>query len=89
MKDNSIPKEHELESTSKLDQQGKLKNVEGILIEFYIKTVDKYGVVTARGQGQTEIYCIADSGVEASFTMIVLGLNSSSITVEQYDSYIL
>lgn len=44
MKDNSIPKEHELESTSKLDQQGKLKNVEGILIEFYIKTVDKYGV---------------------------------------------
>lgn len=44
MKDNNIEKEHTLESTEKLDQQGKLKSVDGILIEFYIKTVDKYGV---------------------------------------------
>lgn len=44
MKDNNIEKEYTLESTEKLAQEGKLKNVDGILIEFYIKTVDKYGV---------------------------------------------
>ena len=54
-----------------------------------VATVDQNGVVTAKGQGQTEIYCIADSGVESSFTVIVLALNSSKITVEQYDSYVL
>lgn len=54
-----------------------------------VATIDKNGVVTAKGQGQTEIYCVADSGVEASFTVIVPALNSSKITLEQYDSYVL
>lgn len=54
-----------------------------------VATVNKNGVVTAKGQGQTEIYCIADSGVESSFTVIVPALNSSKITLEQYDSYVL
>lgn len=54
-----------------------------------VATVDKNGIVTAKGQGQTEIYCIADSGVESSFTVVVLALNSTNITIEQYDSYIL
>ncbi|MBQ2745620.1 MAG: Ig domain-containing protein [Lachnospiraceae bacterium] len=54
-----------------------------------VATVDKNGIVTAKGQGETEIYCVADSGVESSFKVIVLALNSTNITVEQYDSYIL
>lgn len=54
-----------------------------------VATVDKNGIVTAKGQGQTEIYCVADSGVESSFTVIVLALNSSKVTVEQYDTYVL
>lgn len=54
-----------------------------------VATIDKNGIVTAKGQGQTEIYCIASSGIESSFKVIVLALNSTNITVEQYDSYIL
>lgn len=54
-----------------------------------VATVDKNGVVTAVGQGNAEVYCIADSGVESSCEIIVLALNATEITVEQYDSYIL
>lgn len=54
-----------------------------------VATIDENGIVTARGQGETEIYCIAESGVESSFKVVVLALNSTNITVEQYDSYIL
>ena len=54
-----------------------------------VATVDSNGVVKAIGQGQTEIYCVADSGVEASFTVIVPALNATMITVEQYDTYVL
>ena len=42
MKDNKIDKEYELESTEKLPMEGKLKNVDGVLIEFYIKTNDNF-----------------------------------------------
>ncbi|MBP3338077.1 MAG: Ig-like domain-containing protein [Lachnospiraceae bacterium] len=51
--------------------------------------VDSKGVVTAVGQGNAEVYCIADSGVESACEIIVLALNSTEITVEQYDSHIL
>ncbi len=54
-----------------------------------VVTVDKNGVVTAVGQGNAQVYCIADSGVESSCDIIVLSLNATTITVEQYDSYIL
>ncbi len=54
-----------------------------------VATIDENGIVTARGQGETEIYCIAESGIESSFKVVVLALNSTNITVEQYDSYIL
>ena len=43
MKSNKIDKEFELSSTDKLPMEGKLKNVEGILIEFYISTLDRFG----------------------------------------------
>lgn len=43
MKSHKIDKEYELASTDKLPMEGKLKNVEGILIEFYIMTLDKFG----------------------------------------------
>jgi len=52
-------------------------------------TVSKTGLVTAVGQGNAVVYCISDSGVESECEIIVLGLNSASITVEQYDSYTL
>lgn len=44
MRSHKIDKEYELASTDKLPMEGKLKNTEGILIEFYIKTVDQFGV---------------------------------------------
>ncbi|MDE6208514.1 MAG: Ig-like domain-containing protein [Lachnospiraceae bacterium] len=52
-----------------------------------VATVDANGNVYARGQGVTEIYCIADSGIESSCEVIVLALNATSITLEQYDYY--
>lgn len=52
-----------------------------------IATVDSNGNVYAKGQGVTEIYCIADSGIESSCEVIVLALNATSITLEQYDYY--
>lgn len=54
-----------------------------------VATVDANGVVTAVGQGNAEVYCIADSGVESSCEIIVLAMNATTITLEQYDSYIL
>ena len=44
MRTYKVDKEYELESTSKLPMEGKLKNVDGVLIEFYISTVDRFGV---------------------------------------------
>lgn len=64
-------------------------NVEWISGDPCVAVVDKNGIVTAKGQGQTEIYCVADSGVEASFTVIVPALNATNITLEQYDTYVL
>ncbi len=52
-----------------------------------VATVDSNGNVYAKGQGQTQIYCIADSGIEDSCEVIVLALNASSISIEQYDYY--
>ena len=54
-----------------------------------VATVDANGVVTARGQGNCIIYCVAESGVEDECEVNVLALNSTSITLEQYDNYIL
>lgn len=54
-----------------------------------VATVDGNGVVTARGQGNCIIYCVAESGVEDECEVNVLALNSTSITLEQYDNYIL
>ena len=44
MAKNKIDKEYTLEPTYKLPQEGKLKNVEGIRIEFFIKIRDKFGI---------------------------------------------
>lgn len=53
-----------------------------------VATVSATGVVTARGQGNTIIYAISnETGVETSCEVIVLALNASHITLEQYDSY--
>ena len=39
-----VDKEYTLESTGKLPKEGKLKNVDGVRIEIYIKVVDKFGI---------------------------------------------
>lgn len=53
-----------------------------------VATVSDTGVVTARGQGNTEIYAISsETGVETTCEIIVLALNATSVTLEQYDSY--
>ncbi len=53
-----------------------------------IATVSADGVVTARGQGMTEIYCISDeTGVESSCEVIVLAMNATYITLGQYDTF--
>lgn len=44
MTKNKIDKQYILEPTYKLAQEGKLKNLDGIKIEFYIKVSDKFGV---------------------------------------------
>lgn len=54
-----------------------------------VATVDKNGNIKAKGQGNCAIYCVSDSGVESSCEIIVLALNSSNITLEQYDTYTL
>ena len=41
---NKIDEEYTLEPTYKLPQEGKLKNLDGIRIEFYIKIKDKFGI---------------------------------------------
>ena len=54
-----------------------------------VATVNSNGTVTAVGAGSCEIYCIAESGAEGVVTVNVVGLNETSITVEQYDSHLL
>ena len=44
MRDNKIDKEYTLPSTEKLPAEGKLKQVNGVLIEFYIEVADKFGI---------------------------------------------
>lgn len=76
-------------AAARLKPSNSTDGVEWVSGDPCVAVVDQNGMVTAKGQGQTEIYCIADSGIESSFTVIVLALNSSQITVEQYDSYVL
>lgn len=53
-----------------------------------VATVDSNGVVTSKGQGLATIYAIStDTGLESSCDVIVLALNATYITLEQYDSY--
>lgn len=53
-----------------------------------VATVSEDGTVTARGQGNTEIYAVSnETGIESSCEVIVLALNATSITLEQYDSF--
>lgn len=53
-----------------------------------VATVDSNGVVTAKGQGFTEIYAItSESSVESSCEVIVLAMNATYITLGQYDYY--
>lgn len=52
-----------------------------------VATVSSDGIVTAVGQGNAVIYCVAESGAESECEVNVLALNSSSITLEQYDNY--
>lgn len=53
-----------------------------------VATVSADGVVTARGQGNTEIYAVSnETGVESSCEVIVLALNATYVTLEQYDSF--
>ena len=53
-----------------------------------VATVSPSGVITARGQGNTEVYAISnETGVESSCEVIVLALNATSITLEQYDTF--
>ena len=44
MRDNKIDKEYTLPATEKLPAEGKLKQVNGVLIEFYIEVSDKFGI---------------------------------------------
>lgn len=53
-----------------------------------VATVDSNGLVTAKGQGNTEIYAVSnETGVETSCIVNVLALNATFVTLEQYDSY--
>jgi len=54
-----------------------------------VATVDEQGNIFAKGQGNCNIICISDSGVESMCQIIVLAMNATEITIEQYDSFIL
>ena len=44
MRKNNIDEEYTLQSTDKLPQEGKLKALEGVRIEFFIEVHDKFGI---------------------------------------------
>lgn len=53
-----------------------------------VATVGADGTVMAKGQGNTEIYAISnETGVESYCQVIVLALNATYVSLEQYDSY--
>lgn len=53
-----------------------------------IATVSSDGVVTARGQGITDIVAVStETGLESTCEVVVLALNATYITLEQYDSF--
>lgn len=53
-----------------------------------VATVDGNGNITACGQGAATIYAVSsESGMESSCEVVVLALNATYITLEQYDSY--
>lgn len=53
-----------------------------------VASVDSNGTVTANGQGHATIYVTSsDTGLESTCEIIVLALNATYITLEQYDSY--
>ena len=50
--------------------------------------VNKKGVVTAVGQGNTEIYAYSSfTGLEATCVVNVIAMNASYVELEQYDHY--
>lgn len=73
----------------KLKPSNSTDTIEWISSDPAVATVSQDGVVTARGQGNCQIYCISSSGGEGVCELNVLALNATKITVEQYDSYIL
>lgn len=53
-----------------------------------VATVDENGKVTAVGTGSATITAVTDiSGIEGSFKVTVIALNTTKVKLEQYDSY--
>ncbi|CDE53806.1 putative uncharacterized protein [Roseburia sp. CAG:303] len=73
----------------KLKPSNSTDTIEWITSDPAVATVSSSGVVTARGQGSCEIYCISSSGAEGVCELNVVALNATHITLEQYDSYTL
>lgn len=74
--------------TARLKPTKSTESVEWVSGDTSVATVSSNGTVTAKGQGQTEIYAISnETGVESSCEVIVLALNATYVTLEQYDTY--
>jgi uncharacterized protein YjdB len=73
----------------KLRPSNSTDTIEWVSSDPSVATVSSKGVVTAKGQGNCEIYCLSESGAEGVTEINVLALNASKITLEQYDSYVL
>lgn len=74
--------------TARLRPTNSTESVMWISGDTSVATVSSTGVVTAKGQGNTEIYAVSnETGVETSCVVNVLALNATYITLEQYDSY--
>lgn len=74
--------------TARLRPTNSTESVMWVSGDTSVATVSSTGLVTAKGQGNTEIYAVSnETGVESFCEINVLALNSTYIALEQYDSY--
>lgn len=74
--------------TARIKPSNTTENISWSSSDTSVVDVDQNGYVTAKGQGLATItVTTSDTGLEATCDIVVLALNATSVTLEQYDSY--